>query len=501
MAPERTSRPGGNLPGMRNSALATAALTSVALFSQTAGAAPATGDDGPSRDEVQQRVNNLYDRAESDTGTYNATRAAGIPRQRAGAPAGAERRAAGPATDDTRAPAAPSSAAPALADVARQWFDVARAKLGPTVPAALPADRMPARPTRPPRPAGDRPSRPTEPPTNALALEAPRAADRAVPELAAWSFPELTGGSVPALPSAPETRQEATTALPAASTVSDAPATDPGPSSLRATKQRSRQKLAQARELLAAHTAQASTPLAAIGPRPTEDTWNTPTASAFDTTGTQWQPRQQPQPQTETETETQTQTQADLTHDLPVTPGATFTPGLPAGPSAAFTPDLPVNPGPTFTTPTAPNPATPLPITPTPSPATPVVAHQAVDTGYDLKAAKVLAFARAQIGRPCVWGAAGPGSYDSSGLIRAAWMAVGVALPRTVQGQANIGTAVSLADVRVGDLVFFYDDLSHVGLYIGNGMMIHAPGPGAYIREESVYYAGESAIRGAVRPA
>jgi cell wall-associated NlpC family hydrolase len=129
------------------------------------------------------------------------------------------------------------------------------------------------------------------------------------------------------------------------------------------------------------------------------------------------------------------------------------------------------------------------------------VADQAVDAGYDVKAAKVLAFARAQIGRPCVWGAAGPGSYDSSGLTQAAWKSAGVELPRSTQAQAGAGTAVALADVRVGDLVFFYDDLRHVGLYIGNGTMIHAPGPGAYIREESVFYAGESAIRGAVRPA
>jgi cell wall-associated NlpC family hydrolase len=49
--------------------------------------------------------------------------------------------------------------------------------------------------------------------------------------------------------------------------------------------------------------------------------------------------------------------------------------------------------------------------------------------------------------------------------------------------------------------VFFYDDITHVGLYIGNGMMIHAPKPGAYVREESVYYDGESAVHSVVRPA
>ena len=69
MAPERSSRAGGfNLPGVRNSALATAALTSVALFSQTADASPQPGDEAPSREDVQQRVSSLYARAEDDTG-------------------------------------------------------------------------------------------------------------------------------------------------------------------------------------------------------------------------------------------------------------------------------------------------------------------------------------------------------------------------------------------------------------------------------------------------
>ncbi|MEU8970976.1 NlpC/P60 family protein [Streptomyces monashensis] len=121
-------------------------------------------------------------------------------------------------------------------------------------------------------------------------------------------------------------------------------------------------------------------------------------------------------------------------------------------------------------------------------------------SAYDTKAEKALAFARAQIGKPYVWGATGPGSYDCSGLTQAAWKAAGVSLPRTTYDQVNAGTTVSLADARPGDLIFFYDDISHVGLYIGNGMMIHAPKPGAYVREESVYYGGESIIHSVVRP-
>ncbi|WP_133912850.1 C40 family peptidase [Streptomyces sp. NBC_00582] len=123
------------------------------------------------------------------------------------------------------------------------------------------------------------------------------------------------------------------------------------------------------------------------------------------------------------------------------------------------------------------------------------------DSSYATKADKALAFARAQIGKPYVWGATGPDSYDCSGLTQAAWKAAGVTLPRTTYDQVNAGTTVSLADARPGDLVFFYDDISHVGIYIGNGMMIHAPKPGAYVREESIYYDGESGIHSVVRPA
>ncbi|MET8167068.1 NlpC/P60 family protein [Streptomyces sp. NPDC005329] len=123
------------------------------------------------------------------------------------------------------------------------------------------------------------------------------------------------------------------------------------------------------------------------------------------------------------------------------------------------------------------------------------------DSPYATKAEKALAFARAQIGKPYVWGATGPDSYDCSGLTQATWKAAGVTLPRTTYDQVNAGTTVSLADARPGDLVFFYDDLSHVGVYVGNGMMIHAPKPGAYVREESVFYDGESGIHSVVRPA
>ncbi|WP_392672146.1 NlpC/P60 family protein [Streptomyces sp. LN785] len=120
------------------------------------------------------------------------------------------------------------------------------------------------------------------------------------------------------------------------------------------------------------------------------------------------------------------------------------------------------------------------------------------DSSATTKAEKVLAFARAQIGKPYVWGATGPSSYDCSGLTQAAWKAAGVDIPRTTWDQVEIGTRIATADLRPGDLVFFYDDISHVGIYKGDGMMIHAPKPGANVREESIYY---MPIYGSVRPA
>ncbi|MEU5580201.1 NlpC/P60 family protein [Streptomyces huasconensis] len=120
------------------------------------------------------------------------------------------------------------------------------------------------------------------------------------------------------------------------------------------------------------------------------------------------------------------------------------------------------------------------------------------DGGYATKAAKVIAFAEAQIGKPYVWGATGPDSYDCSGLTQDAWKAAGITLPRTTWDQVKAGTTVKTADAKPGDLVFFYDDISHVGIYIGGGKMIHAPKPGAKVRVESIF---SMPIHSMVRPA
>jgi cell wall-associated NlpC family hydrolase len=120
------------------------------------------------------------------------------------------------------------------------------------------------------------------------------------------------------------------------------------------------------------------------------------------------------------------------------------------------------------------------------------------DGGSTAKAREVLAFAEAQTGKPYVWGATGPSSYDCAGLTQAAWRAAGVDLPRTAWEQAHAGTRVAAEDLRPGDLVFFHDDISHVGIYKGDGKMIHAPGPGEDVREESISHLP---VHSSVRPA
>jgi cell wall-associated NlpC family hydrolase len=95
---------------------------------------------------------------------------------------------------------------------------------------------------------------------------------------------------------------------------------------------------------------------------------------------------------------------------------------------------------------------------------------------------KVVAFAFGQLGKPYRWGAAGPRSYDCSGLALAAWNAAGVGLPHNAARQFDRVTHLSRSDLRPGDLVFFYAPISHVGVYIGGGRMIHAPEYGENVR-------------------
>ncbi|GAA0334533.1 NlpC/P60 family protein [Streptomyces blastmyceticus] len=98
-----------------------------------------------------------------------------------------------------------------------------------------------------------------------------------------------------------------------------------------------------------------------------------------------------------------------------------------------------------------------------------------------------LAAAQSVIGSPYVWGATGPDSFDCSGLTSWAYAQAGVTLDRVSQDQANDGTRIyDQSQLKPGDLVLFYGDLHHIGLYAGNGMTLHAPKPGANVRYESM---------------
>jgi peptidoglycan DL-endopeptidase CwlO len=109
------------------------------------------------------------------------------------------------------------------------------------------------------------------------------------------------------------------------------------------------------------------------------------------------------------------------------------------------------------------------------------------------KGAKALAYAKAQLGEPYARSGAGPSSWDCSGLTMMAWGSVGVSLPHSSRQQFSRGRSVAKSDLQLGDLVFFYSDISHVGLYAGNGQVIHAPRPGKsveYIKMSYMPYAG-----------
>jgi cell wall-associated NlpC family hydrolase len=101
-----------------------------------------------------------------------------------------------------------------------------------------------------------------------------------------------------------------------------------------------------------------------------------------------------------------------------------------------------------------------------------------------------------QRGKPYVWGAAGPDSYDCSGLVLWAFAQEGISLPHYTGDQWNSGMHVSRADLEPGDLVFFFADLGHVGLYIGNGLMVDAPSTGQVVQVQPVFW---DSFVGAVR--
>ncbi|WP_037608459.1 C40 family peptidase [Streptacidiphilus rugosus] len=108
-----------------------------------------------------------------------------------------------------------------------------------------------------------------------------------------------------------------------------------------------------------------------------------------------------------------------------------------------------------------------------------------------------IAYAVAQIGKPYLWGATGPRSFDCSGLTMRSWQAAGVSVPRTSQEQWAQLRHVPVSALQPGDLVVYFRDASHVALYVGDGAIIEAPHPGGVVELAA---AGSMPILGVVRP-
>ncbi|MET0997759.1 MAG: NlpC/P60 family protein [Marmoricola sp.] len=136
---------------------------------------------------------------------------------------------------------------------------------------------------------------------------------------------------------------------------------------------------------------------------------------------------------------------------------------------------------------------------------------QAIDTKVDrasgvlddlqAKAAKermgpALSYALAQVGKAYVFGAAGPSSFDCSGLTMAAWSQAGVSLPHSSSAQYNSGKHISESELQPGDLVFYYSPISHVGMYIGGGKIVNALNPGSGVKVSGLH---DMPFSGAVR--
>jgi cell wall-associated NlpC family hydrolase len=103
--------------------------------------------------------------------------------------------------------------------------------------------------------------------------------------------------------------------------------------------------------------------------------------------------------------------------------------------------------------------------------------------------AQALQAALSKRGDPYVWGAAGPNAFDCSGLVLWAYAQEGITLPHFTGDQWNSGMHVSRSDLEPGDLVFFYPDISHVGIYLGDGLMVDAPDFGETVQVQPVFWA------------
>ncbi|MEU5123727.1 C40 family peptidase [Streptomyces asoensis] len=120
-----------------------------------------------------------------------------------------------------------------------------------------------------------------------------------------------------------------------------------------------------------------------------------------------------------------------------------------------------------------------------------------INSAASVQGKQAVQFATAQIGKPYVWGAEGPKAFDCSGLTSEAWRSAGRPIPRTSQEQWKQLPHIAIEDMRPGDLIIYFDDASHVALYVGDGSIIHAPRPGHTV---TLAGAGSMPILGVVRP-
>lgn len=124
-------------------------------------------------------------------------------------------------------------------------------------------------------------------------------------------------------------------------------------------------------------------------------------------------------------------------------------------------------------------------------------AEIASDVPVSGRAGAAVQYALAQVGDSYVYGASGPDAFDCSGLTSMAWAQAGVSLPHSSKAQFSSGRQVSRSELQPGDLVFYYSPISHVGIYIGNGQIVHAANPRSGVAIASV---GSMPYSGAVRP-
>ncbi|GAA1450116.1 C40 family peptidase [Mycobacterium cookii] len=113
------------------------------------------------------------------------------------------------------------------------------------------------------------------------------------------------------------------------------------------------------------------------------------------------------------------------------------------------------------------------------------------------RAAAAIQYAMAQVGDAYVYGAMGENAFDCSGLTMRAWAQAGVSLPHSSSAQFGSGPRIAASDLQPGDLVFYYSPISHVGMYIGNGMIVHAANPGTGVAVAGLH---SMPYVGAVRP-